>query len=237
MSTAAEFFAVISDGNHSYFIAVFFSEESCSAFLRSVFNGFDFRRHIDEHADLLIDARFYRCDLFRRHSLESLVQQMGRCMVGSSLVSARDQHLTLCFFSCFQGAAGHFYFMDEYIICLGHIDDLSFTVSSPDHTGISSLTTAFCVERCFIQDHAACLALACCICIAFCTNDRFDEACIKQRFVSGEVCLAFHGKLCIYFIPTCIIHFLFRLGTLFLFFHSLFEAVQVRILCLRYPAE
>ena len=155
---------------------------------------------------------------------------MGRCMVGSSLVSARDQHLTLCFFSCFQGAAGHFYFMDEYIICLSHVDDLSFTVSSPDHTGISSLTTAFCVERCFIQDHAACLALACCICIAFCANDRFNEACIKQRFVSGEVCLAFHGKLCIYFIPACIIHFLFRLGTLFLFFHSLFEAVQVDLI-------
>ena len=67
MSTSAQFFGVISDSYYTDNIAVFFTEQSDSAFFCSIFDGHFSSIYIQEESDFIVYDFFNFCDLFCSH--------------------------------------------------------------------------------------------------------------------------------------------------------------------------
>ena len=255
MSTSAQFFRVIADGNNSYYIAVFFSEQSNCTFFSSIFDGHFFCIYIQEETNLFVNDLFNFCNLFSCHCfkvaevesqrvscyagtclryvitqnfLQCFVQQMSCCVVSCCSISCWLVDTQSYFITNVQFAFNHSDLVSEYTLELLNFCNFCLAVVVVDSTDIECLSAGFSIEWSLVKYNSADFTGTDACQRLFVPEHSFDFAFTHNFCVTDEFCFAFEYEISCSFIPAGIIFaFLSCSCFFFLFFHVSLEAFDI----------
>ena len=223
VSAATKFDAVAAHIYHTYHFAIFFAEQCHCASVSCFVDGHFVCVYIIACEDSVIYQSFHFFDFISSHCCEVCeVETQSFCAyIGTSLFYVSTQNGTQCFVQqvgCavvsgrshtqfhVDACASHFAYLYQTFCHFTHVCDFAannfYAVSyfhnacfCFDHTLVTYLTAAFCVERCSIQEYRYCIASLCCFCNGFVCNQCNDFCvCHIIYIITSESCFQFYGQ-------------------------------------------